>query len=253
MTAHEQKPLPPPKKAPVHLVRHRQVQQAAQAIAAVIGADKNVREELRRLLVAVRRLPSNVRGRSGAQSGGLLDATVRSLHHVLRVILETVLPHVVADIHEYHAGIRRFFLEPHDTYTLDELAALWQISREDVDEILGHKLATWATDHPDDPDALRITWADALRTSLSYNFFRPIDVERALGADFGRVRPESWRTVPLLIHVPRFMVETLDFDGVMSPSGRTPAARVEQYLFDLFPGEHRMAFVEALNDEGQTP
>jgi hypothetical protein len=238
MSAHEQTP-PLPKKVPIPFSRERRVQQAAQAIAAAVGADKSVREELRQLLVAARRLPSNVRGRVGSEYGGLLDATLRALLDVLRVVLETALPQVVTDEHEYHAGMRRFFLEPRDTYTLDELAALWRISGEDVREVFTDELADWQTAHSNKPGALRVAWRDALRTSLSYNFFRPIDVERALGADFGRVRPDAWRTVPLLIYVPRFMVETVDFDGVTSASGQTQAARIEQYLFDLFPDEHR--------------
>ena len=133
--------------------------------------------------------------------------------------------------HQQLAGIRRFFLQPQETYSLGELAALWRISVECVREICCDKA----------PDALRIAWADALEAAITFTLFRPVDVERALGSQFGRVRSELWRTVPLHIYVPRFIVQAIEFDGV-----RTQSARIEKFLFDLFPQEYPSAFAAAL-------
>jgi len=216
-----------------------------------MGANSIVRQELRRLLVSVGRLPSNARGRADPQQSGVVDAALRKLLGVLQIFLPAALSEAVEDDQAYHAGIRRFFLEPKDAYSLDELAAFWRISSEDVREVFSDELANWAKSHPHSPDAFRVGWHDALRTSLSYNFFRPIDVERALGPDFSRVRPDAWYTVPLLIYVPRFMVAALEFDGVMSSSKRAQAARIEQYLFDLFPDQHRKAFTAACRNGGK--
>jgi hypothetical protein len=229
------------------------VRRAACAIAAAIGANRSVRNELRRLLVAAGRLPSNARGRPDDLDGAITDATFGKLLDILRALLELALPQSVEDDSAYLAGLRRFFLERQDAYSLAELAVLWRISVEDVREVFEKELADWARANPHDPDGLPIHWADALRTSITYNIFRPIDVERALAADFDRVRSSSWRTVPLLIYVPRFMVDALEFDGVMASYERPPSARIEQYLFDLFPYEHRQEFAAALHDGGTKP
>lgn len=147
----------------------------------------------------------------------------------LRPVLEIELLEILADRSAHFLALRAFFLEPQDTWSVEELAALWEISVEDVREVFSDELA-------ESKRALPVTWANALWTGVTYNYFRPIDVERALGADFARMRPESWLTVPLLIHVPRFMVDTL-WSGERSQS-----ASVEQFLFESFQREHREAF-----------
>jgi hypothetical protein len=246
MNAHQQMPALPPKKRPIRCSRNQRVQQAAEAIAAAISADTTVRRDLLRLFVVGRR-PSNIRERSDDGQGTAGDATVRKLLDMLRPLLEIVLAHSVENDQVYLAGIRRFFLEPQATYTLYELAALWRVNVRNVRGVFADELAAWREASASACDTFRVSWKDAQRVSITYNFVRPFDVERALGADFERVWTASWRIVPLVIYVPRFMMDVLAFEGVTS-SNRTPSARIEQYLFDLFADEHHEKFAVALNE-----
>lgn len=157
------------------------------------------------------------------------EAITVAILSTLRPVLEIVLPEILADHSAHYVALRAFFMEPQDSYSFEDLAALWEISVEDVREVFSDEPA-------ESKRVLPVTWANALWTGVTYNYFRPVDVERALGADFARVRPQSWLTVPLLIHVPRFMVDTL------CSGERSQSASVEQFLFDLFQREHPEAF-----------
>lgn len=227
-----------PKKTLIRCCGDRRIQRAAEAISAALAADNAVRQELRRLLTSVR----------GDGHGAVEEASLRKLLDLLRPLLEIVLPHSVEDDHADLAGIRRFFLEPQTAYTLEELAALWRISRSAVRDVFVDELEAWRVADSSASDAFRVLWEDAWRASISYKLFRPFAIERALGADFTQVLTESWRTVPLVIHMPRFMVDVFAFDRARSACNSTPSARIEHYLFDHFHEIHRMEFIAALNE-----
>ncbi|MDP9192849.1 MAG: hypothetical protein M3P06_14200 [Acidobacteriota bacterium] len=129
---------------------------------------------------------------------------------------------------DHLAAIRRFFLQPQEWYSFEELAALWRVHPYDVRDIYHDQLL-----RRDGSSALRIAWADALGTSIAFNMLRPFDIERALGSDFVRVRPETWRTVPILVHIPRFIAEAIALDASIPP--RLPLdVRIEQLIVELF-------------------
>jgi hypothetical protein len=133
--------------------------------------------------------------------------------------------------------IRRFYLDPQETYTVLELAGIWRIHPDDVRAIYHDDLLSWSEEHPEAPDALPIEWIDALGASFSFNIIRPVEVEQALSDDFERVRPASWRTVPFVVHLPRWLVTALENDDAgipLIPRCASLAMRVERAMFDLF-------------------
>lgn len=134
---------------------------------------------------------------------------------------------------DHLAAIRRFFLEPQEWYSLEELAVLWRLHADDVRDIYHDQLLRRAESNADGAASIRIAWADAVGTSVTFNILRPFDIERALGPDFTRARPETWQTVPILIHVPRFIAEAIALDACIPP--RLPLdVRIEQLLVELF-------------------
>jgi len=219
---------------------------AANAIATALGADDTVYDQLLELLVASGRLPPDIGETADARYDAIAEGALEKLLDLLRVLLEVALPHALDDDRGHLIDIRRFFLEPRESYSVGQLAALWRSSADDVRDLYHDELGDADAD---DPESSRIAWADAVGTSIAFNLLRPYDVERALGADFNRVRPDSWRTIPLLIHLPRFMVDALAFEGSLPCSNRTQSARLEQFLFALFPDEHRTTFAAALGNK----
>lgn len=142
-------------------------------------------------------------------------------------------PLATDDDGDHLAAIRRFFLQPQELYSLEELAALWRVHPDDVRDIYHDQLLRRAASNPDGTDSLRIAWADAVGTSVTFNILRPFDIERALGPDFTRARPETWQTVPILIHLPRFIAEAVALDASIPP--RLPLdVRIEQLIVELF-------------------
>ena len=138
------------------------------------------------------------------------------------------------------AAIRRFFLQPQEWYSFEELAALWRLHSDDVRDIYHDQLLKRTDADLDGSIGLRIARADALGTSITFNILRPFDIERALDSDFVRVRPETWRTVPVLVHIPRFITEAISLDASIPP--KLPLdVRIEQLIVELFTsGECRI-------------
>jgi hypothetical protein len=119
------------------------------------------------------------------------------------------------------------FLAAEEAYSIPELAALWQVYEEDVRAVFHDELASpTATDD-------RIAWALVLRASVGLCMLRPLDVERALGGDFTRVRPETWKTVSVVVHVPTFVTEALTTEPAL-PADLPLNVRIEQLLVELF-------------------
>ena len=131
--------------------------------------------------------------------------------------------------------IRRFYLLPQPAYSLDDLARLWRVPLDDVQAIYSDALHE-AGLHGPDAAAFRVTFEDAVGASRVYHVYRAVDVEEALGEDFERVRPGRWRTVPLQIHLPRFIVDRLTTIPLV-PSCESIAARCERLLCEAAEAE----------------
>jgi hypothetical protein len=125
------------------------------------------------------------------------------------------------------AAIRRFFLERRETYSIEELAELWRVHQDDVRDVYHDEFRV--------PDAASrgIAWADAVGASIRFSMLRPIDVERALGLEFTRVRAENWRTVAIVIHLPKFITNALALQPSV-PANLDIEVRVEQLVMELF-------------------
>lgn len=136
------------------------------------------------------------------------------------------------------SSIRRFFLEPGDAYSFTDLARLWRVDAEQVREIFSDGSNAQEVE---DPAAATVAWVDALGTGVAYNLLRPYDVERALGAEFRRFRPEAWRTVPVLLHLPAFVAAAIASDAFLQPALTLPE-QVEQFVLECFRREHRGSF-----------
>lgn len=123
-------------------------------------------------------------------------------------------------------AIRRFFLQPQESYAVEDLAALWRVRPDDVCAIYHDELARTSSTG-------RIEWADAAGASIAFTMLRPVDIERALGSEFGRVRPDTWRTVPILVHLPKFVIEAVTNEPAL-PADLALEVRVEQVLIELY-------------------
>lgn len=151
----------------------------------------------------------------------------------LRPLLQDALTSAVATEDGRLAEIRKFYLHPRDSYTLEELAAVWRLTLDDVQLIFHDALAS---SEVTEPSHFRVPWADALGATTTFQIFRAVEIERALGADFDRVRSDRWRTVSLLIHVPRLVVPILCTCASILTSGSL-ASIVERFLYQTCEAE----------------
>jgi hypothetical protein len=145
------------------------------------------------------------------------------------------------------AAIRRFFLQPQETYSIPELAELWRVSPQDVRDLYHDELSRVA---PDGRTSDHIARRDAETASIAFGMLRPFDIEQALGSDFTRVRPEEWRTVSLTIHIPKFITEALAAEAFL-PCNLPVDARIEQVLLEVFAPGYRLADVDRKARSGQ--
>lgn len=199
------------------------VETACGVVTAAVDAirnDETVASRLRNLLVASNRLGT---------SGSL--APHDEFRATTRDVIEAIVLDLVKTRAEHLAEIRRFFLEPHETYGIDELATLWRVASDEVRNIFHDQLLAWREMHPAEPDALRIAWAEAVNASVTFTLLRPFDVERALAEDFVRARPEKWRTVAVFVRLPRFVCEVLS----TAPHSDL-AADLERFVLDQVQG-----------------
>lgn len=125
------------------------------------------------------------------------------------------------------SAIRRFFLQPQERYTVAELARLWKVHPDDVRDVLHDELTR--TSSPEPP----IAWADAVGASVAFRMLRPLDIERALGLDFSRVRPDTWRTVSVVVHLPKFVTDAVANEPSL-PADLPLELRLERALIELY-------------------
>jgi len=217
------------------------VSDAVQAIAATIRDHQVTCDHLVGLLVAAGRLPSTTAERRQPQSQMLVAATLLRFTSILEGLLDVVVTQAIEEDDQHLVEIRRFFLEPQETYSMQELAALWHISIDDVRDVYHDEIARWEESNGregiETNKALRIKWAKAVHTTAIFSLLRPSDIERALGHDFMNVRTERWRTVPILIRLPRFIANAFELDGSLPPK-LALAHRIEQVLMEFFTAEN---------------
>jgi hypothetical protein len=124
-------------------------------------------------------------------------------------------------------GIRQFYLCPQESYTLTELARLWCIQLGEVCAIFADPLFR-ATGVRADPDVFRVTRDDALRAVRDFHVFRMVDIETALGEHFDQTLGEDLRTVPITIHLPRYVVDSVLETPFITKAGLSE--RIERLL-----------------------
>ncbi len=190
------------------------------AIVSAIGRDASVWGYLRELL-------------AGRKTRMPVSVALERLAAMLDGVVDAALAEAVEDDEEHLDEIRRFFLEPREVYSIDDLMALWRVHRDDLYDIFHDRILQSQSSL----EELRVGWADVIRTSVTYYLLRPFDVERALGEDFSVARPERWKTVPVLIRIPRFVASALALDSSLPPK-LALARRIEQIVFEFFATEH---------------
>lgn len=208
---------PPTGQWPSEALAH---ERTIRAIASAVKSDANVWGSVRELLAARQtRMPVSV--------------ALERLAAMLEGVVDAALTEAVEDDEEHQDQIRQFFLEPRERYSADALAALWRVHRDDVFDIYHDRIVRSQSALAD----LQFEWTDVIRTSVEYYLLRPFDVERALGEDFGFARPERWKTVPVLIRIPRFVATALAPDSSLPPK-LALARRIEQIALEFFMSEH---------------
>jgi hypothetical protein len=208
------------------------LREAASAITGAMRAHDTTWNQRVKLWASNRRLPGNAEH--------LCDETVmyaRTLGSALwrfsaltERLLIAALNFALTDDTDHLDAIRRFFLHPLESYSVDDLAALWQVHPNDVRDIYFDQLRASAVT---DCSPMRISWADALGSSTTFNMLRPFDIERALGADFTQARTEMWRTVPILIHLPQFIADAVALDASI-PATLAFDLRIERFVLEHF-------------------
>lgn len=121
------------------------------------------------------------------------------------VVRLVVAEHVAGEQHR--ADIRRFFLEPQESYTVRDLSRVWRVSEETVRNIWADEIDRWLTSNA--LDTFCVTWADAVGASAMFQVFRAYDIECALGDEFQRVFPQSESTAAVLIRIPLSVIAAL--------------------------------------------
>ena len=202
-------------------------------IAALLLSDEAVSRDVAELLETTGHFPSAT-GRHERQNR-LASFKTRFASSVERILHVALLEAIEHD-EEHLKAIRAFFLQPRERYSLDELAALWRVRQQDVLDVFHDRITGWEPAGHPGADTLRIEWADAVGTTITFNLLRPYDIERALGPDLENVRAERWRTVPVLIRIPRFVADAFALDPSIPP-GLALAERVEHVLLEFFTTE----------------
>jgi hypothetical protein len=207
---------------------------AASAIASSMRAHQTTRNCLFELLAANRRMSGDTEraGDGSAVCVGILGAALLRFSSSTEDLLVAALKFAITDDTDHLDAIRRFFLQPLEAYSIDELAALWQVHPDDVRDIYFDQLRSPAATHC---TSIRIPWADAVAASITFNMLRPFDIERALGADFTQARTDMWRTVPILIHLPQFIADAVARDASI-PATLALDLRIERFVLEHFAG-----------------
>ena len=219
-------PQPSEERVPVTALDPTLLRSAARNLAASLP-DSSTSREISNLLIAT--------GRPAAPAA--IEIACKRFGDLLEQTLEVTLRDAVEIDEEYLADLRRFFLEPPESHSIRELAALWRITIEDARDIYHDEIARFeapegAADSAD--DVVRVDWANATLTAALFGLLRSFDIERALGLEFVKTRTaEPWRAIPILIRIPRFVADAIGSETSI-PRTLSVAHRVERLLIDIF-------------------
>ena len=123
------------------------------------------------------------------------------------------------------AAIRRVFLSPLPTYSLDEAAALLGMSIGEVREWM----AVGELEGVETGGGLAVAWDELV--SFGMDFWSQEAVEEALGSDVAQAIPELLRLADLSVRIPRLQVVTLE--RLAASDGQTVSAVLARELRDL--------------------
>jgi hypothetical protein len=169
-----------------------------------------------------------------------VDAT--RLHALVYETISIVLSELAREDEVLLADIRKFYLEPQPEYTLSELAALWRISEDDARDIYADELHRWLDGNLDKSASdFRVRWEDAAGATSVFHLFREYDVEQALREDFPRLRSDTWRTLPVLVRVPRVTLDRLLLGSFVLHRDASPARLIEGVLADAIRSDEQVA------------
>ena len=121
-------------------------------------------------------------------------------------------------------NIRRLFLEPQPTYSVEEASALLG---EDLD--LRGWMEVGEIEGLRTKDGLVVPWDELV--SFAMDFWSQEVVEKVLGEDVARVIPELLQLADLEVRIPRMQVVTLE--RLADVDGETVSAVVARELRDL--------------------
>jgi hypothetical protein len=222
------------------------LREAASAITGAMRAHDTTWNQLLELLASSStRLSGDAEhlGDGSVKSARILGSALWRFSALTERLLVAALKFGITDDTDHLHAIRRFFLQPPEAYSVDELAALWQVHPGYVRDIYFDQLHAEAVA---DCTSIRIPWADALRETIAFNMLRPFDIERALGTDFTQVRTEMWRTIPILIQLPQFVADAIALDASI-PATLALDLRIERFVTEQFASSsHRMDGSEAV-------
>jgi len=208
----------------------------ASAVLTAASRDEEVPSALRDLLIEAGRI------RSTNDLMTILPLVIARLESTIDALIEDLLCDALQCAND-HADIRQFFLQPKDSYSIEELACLWGVALDDVRAVYHDEILRSSEAASGGASSLRIPWTDAVGASFAFNVLRPYDVEIALGSDFAAVQPKRWRTVPVVLRLPAFVVDAL---SETSPVRDTRlAVCIEQFVLEAFQSEFRAVFLRA--------
>jgi hypothetical protein len=211
----------PPRTVPMTPLNPAVLGRTARLLVTAM-MDAGAPAEIAKLLIAAGRLVG-----TGPMYAARVTTAAGRFAQTLESLLESALQEIVETDEDFLQAVRRWFVQPKDSYTIEEIASVLRITVADALDIYDHDLG-------DHSRAARIGWVDALVTAVEYGLLRPCDVERALGADFVEARSgEAWRTVPVLIRIPRYVAEAIRREPVV-PRELGVAQRIERILFEQF-------------------
>lgn len=186
--------------------------------------------------------PSSPSAQEGVRAR--VDAILDRFRRLLAPLVEIALRTSIEADDEYLQRVRDVYLTPKRTYSFDDLATQWAVPAEEVRDMFYDELLAREESHPEATDDLRIAWADAVTASIVFGIVRPVDVELALGDDSLRVLPAEWRTVPILLHLPRFVTDAIAREAGADRTDILLPARIEALLLDLY-SERLRALVQS--------
>ena len=208
---------------------------ANRAIGNTIRRDTAVRAHIVRSLMAAGRLHSVTTEREM-----LVDSTIRRFAMIVETLVDLAVTEAMSEDDLRVAEIREFFLQPHEAYSLAELACLWRISLDEARAVYHDEILQWEDSHGREgaqtSRVMQIRWPKAMGMTVAFGFLRSVEIERALGKEFMNARSERWRTVPILLHLPRFVAAAFELDAAIPPT-LALAQRIEQILLEFFGTE----------------